>query len=235
MSDVEPVPAEAAGTFGPRLDLAERYAGLLADEAVTRGLVGPGELPRLWSRHLLNSAVVAELIPNDVDLIDVGSGAGLPGLPLAIARPDLSVVLVEPLLRRSTWLADVIERLGLAGQVQVRRARAEQLAGALQGTFVTARAVAPMDRLAGWCLPLVRPGGQLLAIKGRTARSELDDARAVIERLGGEQVEVLQVRASPLADPVTVVQVKVGASAPPIGRTRAASGRSDKRKGGGGR
>jgi 16S rRNA (guanine527-N7)-methyltransferase len=210
---VEPTPAVAAEIFGPRLALAHRYAGLLATEATVRGLIGPREVPRLWERHLLNCAVVAELIDRSAEVVDVGSGAGLPGIPLAIARPDLTVTLVEPLLRRSTWLADIIDRLEL-GNVTVRRARAEDLHGQLHAAYVTARAVAPLSRLATWCLPLLQPGGVLLAMKGRSADGELADAEDVIRALGGVDWRVCRAGSSTLSDPTSVVQVRVGSSAP---------------------
>jgi 16S rRNA (guanine527-N7)-methyltransferase len=223
---VEPTPVVAAEIFGPRLDLANRYAELLATEATVRGLIGPREVPRLWERHLLNCAVVAELIDGSADVIDVGSGAGLPGIPLAIARPDLTVTLVEPLLRRSTWLVDVVGRLELAN-VTVRRARAEDLHGELHAAYVTARAVAPMGRLAAWCLPLLRPGGILLAMKGQSAEGELADAEDVIRTLGGVDWRVVRAGSSRLSDPTSVVQVRVGSDGPKTAAARVARRRSD--------
>ncbi|MFL6099309.1 MAG: 16S rRNA (guanine(527)-N(7))-methyltransferase RsmG [Actinomycetales bacterium] len=209
-----PAPApsgEAARIFGDRLDVATQYADLLAGEATLRGLIGPAETPRLWSRHLLNCAVLGELVDHGVQVVDIGAGAGLPGIPLAIARPDLSVVLVEPLLRRATWLEDVVSRLDLTS-VQVIRARAEDLHGTLRSPVATARAVAPIDRLARWCLPLLEPRGQLLAIKGRTAQSELDEAGPALHRLGAVSAEVLEIGVGTLADPTSVIRVRVGSS-----------------------
>ena len=150
------------------MDLARRFVVHLATSGVERGLIGPREVPRLWNRHVLNCAVLGELVPQGVRVVDVGSGAGLPGIALAIARPDLQVVLVEPLERRTTWLDEVVADLGLG--VRVLRARAEEVAGTERAAVVTARAVAPLDKLARWTLPLVQPGGELLAIKGRSAR-----------------------------------------------------------------
>ncbi len=174
--DTEPaVPAEAGSVFGPAIDAAAEYAWLLATEGTVRGLIGPREVPRLWERHLLNSAAIASLVPVGARVVDVGSGAGLPGIPLALARPDLTVTLLEPLARRVAFLIECVRRLGLE-RVTVVRGRAEegsirrQLGGA---DVVTARAVAPLDKLAGWCLPLLRPGGLLLAMKGSTAAAEL--------------------------------------------------------------
>ena len=234
MSDPSPpVPELAAEIFGSRLSLAVAYAELLGTEAIERGLIGPGEVPRLWDRHLLNCAVIGELIEPSADVIDVGSGAGLPGIPLAIARPDLSLVLVEPLQRRAGWLADVVERLQL-NAVTVRRARAEELHGELTAQVVTARAVAPLTRLAGWCLPLVAPGGALLAMKGGRAVSELAEAAEVIGRLGGVESQVHLVGASRLTDPTSVVEVRVGTNQPGqrqirVSRRRSAAGRASEK------
>ena len=162
----------AAALFGDRLGLAERFAGILATDGITRGLIGPREVDRLWERHLLNCAVVAPAFPEGATVADVGSGAGLPGLVLALARPDLSIRLVEPLLRRASFLSEVVSSLALS-DVAVVRARAEELRGRWAVDLVTARAVAPLDRLLGWCMPLVVPGGALLALKGERAAEEL--------------------------------------------------------------
>ena len=163
------VPAEAASVFGGSLDQARRYAELLATDGVTRGLIGPRETDRLWDRHLLNSATVAELLPEQGELVDIGSGAGLPGVVLAMLRPGLGVVLLEPLLRRSVFLEECVTELGLDNATVVR-ARAEDKAAAyIRADIATARAVAPLERLVGWAAGLLRPGGQLLAIKGQSA------------------------------------------------------------------
>src|SRR5687768_3453683 len=159
--------------FGSRLPMAQQFADLLATAGVVRGLIGPREAPRLWERHLLNCAAVAELISPAATVIDVGSGAGLPGIVLAVARPDISVILVEPLARRTAFLDEAVSLLGLADQVTVERGRAEEFVGRLSAEVVTARAVAPLDRLAGWCLPLTTLGGRLLALKGMTAADEV--------------------------------------------------------------
>jgi 16S rRNA (guanine527-N7)-methyltransferase len=210
---VEPPPEgllEAArATFGERLPLAQRYVDLLATSAVERGLVGPREAGRLWERHVLNCAPVAALCPPDGDVVDVGSGAGLPGLVLAVARPDLRVTLLEPLLRRVVWLTEVVEELGL--DARVVRARAED-SGLRTGTVV-ARAVAPLERLAALCLPLLRPGGQLLALKGASAPEELAAAVPALRRAGADRWEVLTLPAAgsgPATSPgSTVVRVTV--------------------------
>lgn len=161
--------------FGDALGRAEEYVRLLATDGTVRGLIGPREVPRLWDRHLLNSAAVAELVPAGARLVDIGSGAGLPGIPLALVRPDLQVTLLEPLARRVTFLDECVSALGLT-TVTVVRGRAEEgpVRRSLGGAdVVTARAVAPLEKLAGWCLPLLRPGGRLLAIKGSSAAEEL--------------------------------------------------------------
>lgn len=168
--EVPQPPELAERVFGERLDRAVHYAGLLATTGVTHGLIGPREVLRLWDRHILNCALVEEYIPTGSRVIDVGSGAGLPGLALAIARPDLDVLLVEPMLRRTTWLAAAITDLGLSN-ARVHRGRAESLWGVESSPVVTARAVARLDELAAWCLPLVQPGGILLALKGRDRKS----------------------------------------------------------------
>ncbi|WP_245154949.1 16S rRNA (guanine(527)-N(7))-methyltransferase RsmG [Nocardioides sp. 1609] len=157
-----------------RLSLAERFAELLATDGVVRGLIGPREAPRLWERHLLNCAVLAQEVPDGAAVCDVGSGAGLPGIVLAVARPDLTVTLVEPLLRRTTFLDEVVAELGLA--VTVRRARAEALHGVERFDVVTSRAVAPLGRLLDWSMPLVSPHGSLVAMKGSNVGAEVVEA-----------------------------------------------------------
>lgn len=205
--------AEAArAVFGDRLPLAVAYAELLATEGVLRGLIGPREAPRIWDRHLLNCAVIAELIPSEQVVIDVGSGAGLPGVVLAIARPDLSLGLVEPLARRAEFLTEVVATLGLEGTVAVRRARAEELTTTLvvgdrPADVVTARAVAPLDRLSGWCLPLAAVGGRLLAMKGSSAAAEVTEHRDRIGRLGGGAPVIRQCGVELLDPPTTVVEI----------------------------
>lgn len=212
VSDLPAASASARAVFGDRLPLAERYAELLADEATLRGLIGPREVPRLWERHLLNCAVTSEMMPINSTVCDVGSGAGLPGIVLAIRRPDLQVTLVEPLLRRTTFLDHVVSTMELSN-VLVLRGRAEELLGAspfnLAERFdvVTSRAVAPMSRLAQWSLPLVRPDGLFLAVKGASVRAELSTAEQVITALGGGRPSVVTLGARWLDVPVTVVRV----------------------------
>lgn len=194
-----------------------RYAELLATAGVERGLIGPREVPRLWDRHLLNCAVAVPLVPEGADVIDVGSGAGLPGIVWAIVRPDITVTCLEPLQRRATFLEEVVGELDLTGRVQVVRARAEDIVRgrgpvtSLRARVVTARAVAPMERLAGWTVPLVQPGGELLALKGRSAAEEVEASRSVLERLGIVEVDIVECGEG-VVDPVTTVVRAVKAS-----------------------
>jgi 16S rRNA (guanine527-N7)-methyltransferase len=198
----------AEAVFGGRLAIAERYAELLADDGVTRGLLGPREAPRIWQRHLLNCAVVAELIPPGATVTDVGSGAGLPGLVLAIARPDITVTLVESMARRTAFLIDAVRHLGLADAVTVERCRAEEAAGRIgPAEVVTARALAPLDRLAGWCLPLARVGGRVLALKGASAADEVADHRAAVAALGGGDPVVRHCGVGTVDPPTVVVDI----------------------------
>ena len=190
-----------------RLDSAERYAALLASPGFIRGLKGPRETPRLWERHLLNCAVLGELLPRDSTVCDIGSGAGLPGVVLAIARPDLTVTLVEPLLRRTTFLEEAVEALGL-DQVEVVRARAEELHGRRRFDVVTSRAVAPLPKLARWSLPLTRPGGTVVAMKGASAQAEVDDARRELRKLGAGPVSVHTVGVGVVDPPTYAVRVE---------------------------
>ena len=209
-----PAPPHAAAVFGDALAVVERYAALLAGAGVERGLLGPREAPRLWERHLLNSAGPAPLLEEGSVVADLGSGAGLPGLVLAALRPDVTVVLVEPLLRRAVFLEEVVAELGLRG-VLVRRARAEELAGDLLVDAVTARAVAPLDRLAGWALPLLHPGGRLLALKGERADEELQSSGAALRAAGAASAEVVAVGDPALQTEGRVVVVTRGTAALP--------------------
>ncbi len=197
--------------FGSRLTLAERYAGMLAGPGTIRGLIGPREGPRLWERHLLNCALLGDLIPTGATVCDIGSGAGLPGLVLSVRRPDLRLTLVEPLLRRTTFLDEAVADLGL-DNVEVVRARAEALHGSRQFDVVTSRAVAPLATLAEWSLPLVRDGGELLAMKGASAAAELADAVGAIEALGAVKPEVVHIHADAVTFPTTVIRAQASTS-----------------------
>lgn len=212
-----PPPAVAGTVFGPRLPLACKYADLLADIGVEWGLVGPREVPRLWDRHLLNCAAVAPLIGSAAQVVDAGSGAGLPGIPLAIARPDLNIVLVDAAERRCRFLSEAVAVLGLH-QVQVRQARVEQLAG-LGVDVVTARALAPLPRLVGWCLPLLRPGGELLAIRGEQAEAEVAQVAGELAALGASAWELQRVALPDSGEdggppPTSVVRIIADPAAP---------------------
>jgi 16S rRNA (guanine527-N7)-methyltransferase len=195
--------------FGDHVDGAKSFAKMLTEHGVERGLIGPREVDRLWDRHLLNSAVIAELLPQGSRVVDVGSGAGLPGIPLAIARPDLELTLLEPMARRVAWLTEVVETLGLS--VTVVRGRAEEatVREQLSGSdVVTARAVAPLERLAKWCLPLLRPGGQLLALKGESAEEELQRDAQAVRKAGGSRQRIVSCGDGVLEVPTTVVLVE---------------------------
>ncbi len=218
MSDVTPSdrPAEievvdlavVEAIFGSQADVARRFVGHLATTGVEWGLIGPREVPRLLTRHVLICAVLGELVPQGASVLDVGSGAGLPGLAVAIARPDLRVTLVEPLERRTAWLSMVVADLGL--EVEVVRARAEEVRGTHGADVVTARAVAALDKLARWTVPLTTAGGQVLAIKGRSAAEEVRAAAKVFRRLGVVGHEVVLCGEAVLEQPTTVVRLITG-------------------------
>jgi 16S rRNA (guanine527-N7)-methyltransferase len=215
-------PAGAAKVFGERVGLAIRFVELLAQEGVRRGLIGPREVDRLWDRHVLNSAVIAELIPQDARVVDVGSGAGLPGIPLAIVRPDVHVTLLEPMARRVTWLQEVVDELGLRATVRRGRAEEPDVRATLGGAdVVTARAVAPLAKLAGWCLPLTRIGGNLLALKGESAADELARDADAVRALGGLEQSIARLGADLVEVPTTVIVVR---------RDKPASGRDARRR-----
>jgi 16S rRNA (guanine527-N7)-methyltransferase len=212
------VPPPAAGkVFGSVLPLAEQYAELLIGPGVERGLVGPAEAARVWDRHLLNCAVVAELIPVPCSLVDLGSGAGLPGIVLAMLIPGAEITLLEPMARRALFLEECIEALGLANAV-VQRGRAQDMAGQIAADVVIARAVAPMDKLAGMAAGLARPGGMVLAIKGAGAADEVVRAQPVLRQLGARDVELVQAGSGKVDPAATVVRFTTGP-----GRNRSAA------------
>ncbi len=193
--------------FSSSLPVAERYAEMLATDGVLRGLIGPREVPRLWERHLLNCALLERAIPANMDVCDIGTGAGLPGVVLAICRPDLSVTLVEPLLRRTTFLGEVVEGLGLEN-VEVVRARAEELHGRRDFSVVTSRAVAPLEKLLAWSMPLVRQGGALVAMKGSSVHDEIKESEKALRRYGAGEVSVLTLGTELFDPPTTAIRVE---------------------------
>jgi 16S rRNA (guanine527-N7)-methyltransferase len=209
--EVSAAPRGAGAFFGDRLDRAQRYAEILAGSGVERGLIGPREVDRLWDRHILNSVAVAELLEPNESVGDIGSGAGLPGIPLALARPDLRVTLIEPLLRRSDFLREVIDELGI--DATVVRGRAEEVTvrqrvGEMDA--VVSRAVASLDKLTKWSMPLLKPGGRMLAIKGERAEDEIREHRRVMASLGAVDERVVRCGADLLNPPVTVVVARRG-------------------------
>ena len=189
-----------------RLVLAEQYVELLATAGVERGLIGPREAPRLWDRHVLNCLAISSEIAEGSTVADLGSGAGLPGLVLAVGRPDLEVTVVEPLERRTVFLAEVVDELGL-DRVRVVRARAEELHGRDVYDVVTARALAPLSRLLGWAMPLVAPSGVLLAMKGRSAVEEIEAAARQLRALRCAPPEIIECATPDGASTATVVRV----------------------------
>jgi 16S rRNA (guanine527-N7)-methyltransferase len=226
VSEIAGLPDAATAIFGDRLGLARRYAELLADLGVERGLLGPREVERLWDRHLLNCAAVAELVEPGTRIVDIGSGAGLPGLPLAIAQPGLRVVLVESMLRRTEFLRTAVTELGL--DVEVVRGRAEDAAvrDSVGGCdAVVSRAVAPLDKLTRWSMGLLRPDGQMLAIKGERASDELREHRRVMAELGAVGARVVECGVTYLSPPTTVVVARRGKPAPGRSPSRRRSSR----------
>lgn len=203
--DLHPI---ASVIFGDRLGLAERYAVALATSGVVRGLIGPREVDRIWERHLLNCAVLAELVEDGSTVVDVGSGAGLPGIPLALAKPSLTVHLVEPLLRRTQWLDEVLAELRLPNVV-VERARAEDSKLAGSADVVTSRAVAPLERFVPMAAPLLKESGVVLALKGRSASEELGAAAGQLERFGVQGPDVVLCGRGLLEEPTTVVRLPI--------------------------
>ena len=220
LADWEPEPVAAAVVFGDRLPLARRYARMLGTDGVVRGLIGPRETDRLWSRHILNCAAPAELIPDGARVVDVGSGAGLPGLVLAVARPDCRVVLLEPLERRVRFLDEVLDRLALTNALVIRARAQDAPADARGADVVVSRAVAPLGRLAGWCAGLARPGGLVLALKGSSAHEELVRDAADVAAAGLRSAEVVVLDGA--AGPAYVVRAERGRE--PVRRGPAARG-----------
>jgi 16S rRNA (guanine527-N7)-methyltransferase len=200
----EAEPAAAVAIFGDQIDQARSFAQTLANDSDELGLLGPRELDKLWSRHILNSAVVAELVRPGDKVADVGSGAGLPGIPMAIARPDAEFVLIEPMERRSSWMLEVVEDLGLKN-VRILRSRAEDVTEQ-DFDIVTARAVAALDKLLKMCVPLLKPGGALIALKGSKAAEEIANSKKLEKKLGISSFEILVCGEKFLSEPTSVVK-----------------------------
>jgi 16S rRNA (guanine527-N7)-methyltransferase len=227
--------AEAAAMFGASLSQAQQYAALLTGIGAERGIVGPGEAARVWDRHLLNCGVIARLIPAACTLVDLGSGAGLPGIVLAMLRPESRVMLLEPMARRAGFLHECVTALNLTN-TEVIRGRAEEFAGKLAADVVTSRAVAPLEKLAGLSVGLARPGGRVLAMKGASAAAELARARPVLARLGIGDARVVTATNSSGAITATLVTFttalsRATASVPRVGRAAGPPGPDGSRLG----
>ena len=206
MFHVEHEPAAAAQIFGPNIDKARAYTAALVADGETLGLLGPREYPRIWTRHVLNSAVVAELVPAGVTVADVGSGAGLPGIPMALVQPEAHFTLIEPMERRSDWLKEQVEKLGLAN-VSVLRARAEEVGEVFD--VVTARAVKALPQLLQMCVPMTRHGGQIIALKGEKAQLEIDDSKRLMKKLDISSFDIVFTGEQFLEEPTRVVRTKL--------------------------
>jgi 16S rRNA (guanine527-N7)-methyltransferase len=206
----EAEPESAKAIFGPQIETARAFAQKLANDSDDLGLLGPRELDKLWSRHILNSAVVAETVRAGDLVADVGSGAGLPGIPMAIVLPEAHFVLIEPMERRSNWMLEVIDGLGLTN-VEVRRARAEEVLD-LKFDIVTARAVAALDKLLRLTVHLLKPGGSLIALKGSKAAEEIEAAKKLQKKLGIASFEIQICGEKFLAEPTSVVKTTLDSS-----------------------
>ncbi|MFQ1004164.1 16S rRNA (guanine(527)-N(7))-methyltransferase RsmG [Modestobacter sp. SSW1-42] len=213
---VPEMPAVAASVFGDATEAAARYVAMLAGDGVVRGLIGPREVPRLWDRHLLNSAALAEAVPVGARVVDVGSGAGLPGIPLGLARPDLTLTLVEPMARRVEFLTDVVSALGAPWRIVRGRAEERSVVRAVGPVdVVTARAVAPLPRLVGWCAGLLTPGAQLIALVGERAAAEVPELVPELEKAGMRDVHTRAVGGELGSAATTVVVMTRGGSGRP--------------------
>ena len=216
-----PAPPAAAGLFGERLELARRYADLLADAGVERGLLGPREVDRLWERHILNCAAVVGLLGQGWYVVDIGSGAGLPGIPVAIARPDLTVTLVEPLLRRADFLNEAVATLGIEARVLRGRAEDPDIRNRAGGAdAVLSRAVAGLDKLARWSLPLLKGGGVMLALKGERAEAEISESIGGMTALGATDIRAVRCGSGREYPATTVVTATRGDRSDPRRRGR---------------
>lgn len=195
--------------LGDGYDGVVRYAELLRDQGELRGLIGPREVPRIWERHILNSAAVVPYLPQTGSVADIGSGAGLPGIVIAAMRPQLQVILVEPMERRTTWLAEVVSELGLTN-VEIKRGRAEEYHGAFEADAVTSRAVAALSKLVRMSMPLVRVGGELVILKGRNVAQEVEPARKVLRKYAVGDPEILEGATVDGAETTTILRVRRG-------------------------
>jgi 16S rRNA (guanine527-N7)-methyltransferase len=191
--------------FGDAFPAVDRFAHELSVQGELRGLIGPREIGRIWDRHILNSAAVVQYLPQTGTIVDIGSGAGLPGLVIAAMRPEAEVILIEPMERRCTWLNEMTETLGLTN-VEVKRGRAEEFHDAFEADVVTARAVAALDKLARWSLPLLRHGGELIILKGRNVEAEIEPARKVLKKFKVSPPEILQAHTIDGAEGTTVLR-----------------------------
>ncbi|WP_251152954.1 16S rRNA (guanine(527)-N(7))-methyltransferase RsmG [Cellulosimicrobium sp. Marseille-Q4280] len=198
--------SELAAYFGDAYPQVATYARRLEDEGELRGLIGPREVPRIWDRHILNSAAVVPFLPESGLIADIGSGAGLPGIVVAALRPEASVYLVEPMERRCAWLTEIADDLGLAN-IEVKRGRAEEFHGAFECDAVTSRAVASLDKLVRMSMPLVRPGGEMIVLKGRNVAQEVDPARKAIRKFKGSDPEIFDAPTIPGVESTTVVRI----------------------------
>lgn len=193
--------------LGDAYDGVARYAELLRDQGELRGLIGPREVPRIWERHILNSAAVVPYLPTSGSVADIGSGAGLPGIVIAVMRPELDVILVEPMERRTTWLTEVVAELGLTN-VQVKRGRAEEYHDAFEADAVTSRAVAALSKLVRMSMPLVRVGGELVILKGRNVAQEIEPARKVLRKFAAAEPEILEGSTVEGVEATTILRVR---------------------------
>lgn len=211
VSDAETLgTSDAVRTYlGDAYDGVARYAEMLLDQGELRGLIGPREVPRIWERHILNSAAVAQYLPTSGSVADIGSGAGLPGVVVAVMRPELEVILVEPMERRTTWLSEVVTELGLTN-VQVKRGRAEEFHDAFEVDAVTSRAVAPLSKLVRMSMPLVRVGGEMVMLKGRSVAEEIEPARKVLRKYGAGEPEILEGATVEGVETTTIVRARRG-------------------------
>lgn len=197
--------------FGDSYPQVARFAGELAAQGEVRGLIGPREIDKIWERHILNSAALVPFLPSEGTFVDIGSGAGLPGLVIAAMRPGATVILIEPMERRCAWLSEMVDVLGL-GNVEVKRGRAEEFHGAFEAQVVTSRAVAALDKLALWSLPLLAPGGELIILKGRSVAGEVAPARKVLKKYRMSEPEILEATTIPGVEGTTVLRSRRASS-----------------------